>query len=391
MCGVKAHFTAMDDLRERLAALAIALVDTMPDGASCTRLFQARGANGEALVVKVLRQDKARIDERVDGHDVATFRRKRRQIEWLRERYPDVGRLYVPILWQLDGPQWTAQVMPRVPGSHLLESPPDAAPLIGRVLERLAETGYRHQEACDGAGYVRSAHLLRIQRRLRFLAPPLIPEDALSGKGFEVNGMTCPPLSQLLAEVEERIDRLAPRRLGPPVHGDLNTRNVIAHGDGFWLVDPRGTLEPVDICYDLGKVLLSVSLWESALHPPPQAAGGYPALLAELPGTFETAPALSAALRRSGGWEMRLAFSHAMHAIAEAACRVSDARAKGLPAHEAMPAARAFFALGVVLLTDLIRRDFDRRDFDLRAHLALTHQLGRVGYKENALCHTDSP
>src|SRR5437660_1511635 len=59
----------------------------------------------------VLKLQVARPDL-VDGHDLATFRRKQRQLAHLRPRAPAVWRRYPRVLHELNGDGWSAVLMP---------------------------------------------------------------------------------------------------------------------------------------------------------------------------------------------------------------------------------------------------------------------------------------
>jgi hypothetical protein len=378
----------MRDLEVALRDHGIRIVAAMPSGLSCTTLLEAASGSGERLVVKMLRHD----DPVVDGHDAATFRRKRQQIAALARDLPEAARRHVPIRHEIAGPDWSAHVMPYVDGTDLLSPIDGAAARIGRVVDELARVGYRPGARPRSGPYMRPTHLDRIRRRLPFLDSPRLPARVLDGPGIEVNGRRCRSLAALLAAVEPVADRLEPARLCAPVHGDLNTRNVIADGDRFALIDPRGTLDPVDVCYDLGKILLSVSIWDPFVRDPDgvrvdshddvhevriPAPAGYAELLAGLPGVFARCVSLTPVL--DPGWPMRLAFTHAVHAIAEAACRMSDARAKLRSEAVAVRHATAFLLYGLVLLDDVERRMGATDEFDLGAHLALTDRFSREG------------
>lgn len=372
----------MDDLAAALLRRDVTVVGQLPSGLSCTSLYDATAADGLRLVLKVLRGNR-RV---VDGHDAVTFRRKRRQIELLRDEYPQVAAHYVPIIDEFSGAGWQAHLMPYVDGSDLLSPACRAADRIGAVLDRLATVGYAPHARRHAGAYMRSAHLDRLIRRLPFLRAPMIPERALSGPGLQINGVACAPLDVLLGYLDGQLDRLEPPLLSPPIHGDLNTRNVIASGTGFALIDPRGVLEPVDVCYDLGKIMLSVSVWDPLIRRPGSlildqsddrftlgipAPPEYLPLLASLPAVFTASGDLAGLLATSADWQLRLAFTHAVHAIAEAACRVSDAQMKLLPARPAARLASAFLLFGLALLNDIVRCLRERSDFSLSEHLDL--------------------
>jgi aminoglycoside phosphotransferase (APT) family kinase protein len=374
----------MADLKDALRARELRMVRRLPDGLSGTILYEARTAGGEPMLVKVIRSGPSVVD----GHDEASFRRKPLQIAHLADQFPAVAALHVPIRDELAGPGWCAHVMPFVDGTDMLTPVDDAPARISTVIDQLARDGWVHRTE-RGMPYLRAAHLDRIRRRWAFLAAA-VPPAALDSHGLEVNGAPCRGLRVLLDVADRMVDLLEPDWLAPPVHGDLNTRNVIFTGSGFVLVDPRGVLEPMDPCYDLGKITLSLSIWDPFVRDPGGLVtdghgksfhvripflAGYRELLAALPAIFARSAVLLQTLGRR--WQARLAFSHAVHAVAEAACRVSDIRAKGQPDAAAQQHASAFLLYGLVLLDDVVTRAAAPDDFDLAAHLALTRLFTR--------------
>ncbi len=368
-------------------------------GASCTRLFGGTGPSGEKLVVKVLRRGAALVD----GHDDASFRRKYRQLSYLSRRYPLAAAYHVPIRSQIVTPGWAAHVLPFVPGHDLLQparaGQPDVrsvADTVRGMVSSLTVAGYRFPRR-TGAGYLAEAHVRRIRRRLPLLATVASPQ-AIEDH-VVVNGATCLGLLPLLEQAGRYAGLLDPGWLSPPVHGDLNTRNVLVTRFGsepeFALIDPRGTTRPVDVVYDLAKLLFSASLWDATLRSGllvassrsgvsvrvgAGAPAAYPRVAQAMACAFGSCEPLGSLPVMGPAWRARLAFSHAVHAVAEAACRLSDAWTTGEapgggPALDsALPAARGLFHAGLVLLDDVIRRLSARRppeEFDLEAHLGL--------------------
>ena len=109
---------------------------------------------------------------------------------------------------------------------------------------------------------------------------------------------------------------------------------------GWWILDPRGTLEPWDATYDFGKMLFSLTVFEPALErgfetaratSSPGAAGYEVRLQGGMAGVYRAAAAhfldfLTSAdwfqpmsRGRSEEWRWRILFAHAFHLIAESA------------------------------------------------------------------------
>jgi Phosphotransferase enzyme family len=392
------------ELIAALAARSITLAGPLTEASSCAHLLSARSRTGERLVVKLLLAGDGRIDE----HDLAAFAAKPAQIRQLRALAPQLSPGYVPIVDELSGVNYAAHVLPYVAGDDLLGAA-RRAPGAGRsareiaaLLVRLTTTGYAaHPAASSGDGAALAA-MARVRQRLSLIAP-LIPAAAIGGPGCRVNGLPCQSLLRLFDEIAASAGiraALAPDLLSIPVHGDLNTRNVLvgsgSGGPRFALLDPRGTLDPVDVVDDLARLVLSVSLWDSLLRNPASVTRdgrsdrdvrvtvpvypGYADLLTRLPAVFGGTQPLADLLARSGAWRARLAFGHAVAAIDEAACRVSAARSRGVPGRDprVLQTVQAFFFTGLLLLNDVVTRLAVAPEVDLRAHWQVLRSVHRL-------------
>ncbi|WP_041789897.1 phosphotransferase [Microlunatus phosphovorus] len=368
---------ALADLSTALERLGIDIVGPLPPGLSRTLLYETMGPDGRG-VVKVLGADPAAVD----GHDLHSFRLKPRQVAFLRRMLPAVAELHVPVLHELDGDGWSAHIMPWAEGEHLLQNPSRSRQRLLEVVETLCVRGWQERRPSEPGNLARTL-VGRIWRRWSFLEG-VVPAAALAGRGMRVNSVACRPLREVLAEAAALLPPLEPAHLAPPVHGDLNTRNVVMGAAGVRLIDPRGSLEDLDPCYDVGKLLLSVSMWDAfadgsgsgrvvvdgeAADVQVPTLPGRARLLADLPSLLADSHGLPEAL--GPRWPARLALVHACHTVAEAACRVSDARAKCLPPATIAHHACAFLLVGLVLLEDAVARVRGQNDVDLADHLQL--------------------
>jgi hypothetical protein len=254
--------------------------------------------------------------------------------------------------------------------------------------------GYAATSAPAPADYLDRVVIERFFRRLPLLRralPEVTRADVLI-----VNGRRCRSPIGLLTELRERdaglLARLAPPRLGFPAHGDANTRNVLIDpaGRDFRLIDPRGSTAPLDPVYDIAKTLFSLSVWDPALRwgPAVQRFGGTPPEYQV--GTRQTGghryreavrafPRFVAGLPGLRGllddrwWRTRLLITHDLHVLAEAACRLSDGKARtGADGRPAMPIELAayHYLIGTLLLNDLVAQLAAGDDLDAERHLA---------------------
>ena len=324
-------------------------------GGSPALVWRARSAAGEPVVIKFL--DAAA--GLVDGHDLPTFRRKPRQIAQVHARAPGMSPHYVQVIGEWHGQGMAAYAMPHYrgePASNALNGgaadvPGFLARLSG-ILRTLTDEGYSAAEWPGDTAYFRRHYLDRVRRRMPLLRSHLDP-GLLEGGGVWVNGRLRPSVAQLLTRLSgdhDLVARIAPARLHFPVHGDFNLGNLLVRADGFTVLDPRGTLSPWDCVYDLAKIMFSLTVFEAAMAGGFEivrisGADGLPGYRCELrhprPAALAAASALPAVLdglpffrhldHVDPGWRQRLAFAHALHCLAEAACRLSDRKPRSLP------------------------------------------------------------
>jgi hypothetical protein len=324
-------------------------------GGSPALVWAARSATGEPIVIKFL--DAAA--GLVDGHDLPTFRLKPRQIAHVHARAPGISPWYVRVIGEWHGQGMAAYAMPHYcgePVSNALNGQvadiPGFLATLRKVLLTLTDEGYTAAEWPGDVAYFHRRYLHRVWRRLPLLRSHL-DHNLLDGAGGWINGRRRPSLTQLLSRLagdHDLVSRIAPARLHFPLHGDLNLGNLLVRADGFTVVDPRGTLSPWDSVYDMAKIVFSLTVFESAMAGGFEiarrtAADGVPFYRLELrhprPASLAAASALPAMLdglpffrhldHVDAGWRQRLAFAHALHCLAEAACRLSDRKPLCLP------------------------------------------------------------
>jgi len=364
------------------AALGVREARPLRGGGSPAGLWLTETGSGERLVVKVLRGR----DGTVDGHDLATFRLKPRQIRAVHRRLPGLSPGYVRVVGDWSGPGWAAFAMPHHSGrpvtAALDRADADLPAFFGRldgIFRVLTEHGYAADRRPAPADHFRAEHLDRLRRRLplvrRHLDPALFADDRVV-----VNGRGCRSLPRLLdaLDADERLAAaLRPGRLSFPVHGDLNLGNLLVVEDGFVVLDPRGTLRPWDPVYDLAKSLFSLTVFEQALAwgftvrrgtgpagvPSYEVAlrGGhasYPAAAVRYLPFLERLPFAAELDRDDPGWRRRLLVTHAVHCLAEAACRLSDRKPRAYGAVRGWAACRLLATglclVGMVLLEDVL-------------------------------------
>ncbi|MFE6867222.1 phosphotransferase [Kitasatospora sp. NPDC057692] len=392
------------------AAALAAVADTLGltvgaeilDGGSPARVHRATGPAGEELVVKVL----VPAPGAVDGHDLASFRQKLRQIDLLRTVAPRLAAHYLPVLHVLDGDGWAACTTPFYDSvdlaAPLRESPQGTREFFRRypaVLQALVLDGYAARSHPAPAAHLADVVVGRFLRRLPLLARAL-PAELMAAERLTVNGVQCRAPHLVLERLARRLARLAPARLMAPAHGDANTRNVLlSTGPGtaaadFRLIDPRGSVEPWDPVYDLAKTLFSLSVWDPALRTgftvrrsarhgyrvgfrQPVFPGYRAAIHAFLP-HLAAHGGLAGLFREDPLWWERLLLTHDLHVLAEAPCRLSDRKPKpDLRGGNSTPAELALghYLLGTLLINDLAAQLARPTGVDPTAHLALVTDL----------------
>ncbi len=380
------------------AALHVQTARLIGGGGSPAQVWLVRTAGGDSLVVKVL----AARDGIVDGHDLGSFSVKPRQIRAVHRWLPRLSPYYAEVVGEWRGPGWAAYAMPYYRGAEVtaplrregIHLPGFLAELEG-IFRVLTELGYAAWSRPAPPGQFGSVHLDRARRRLPLLRRYLDPE-LFSADPVLVNGRQCLTLPRLLSRLsaDDRLNAaLQPARLHFPVHGDLNLGNLVLRpGTGvprFVVLDPRGTLRFWDPVYDFAKSLFSLTAFEPALaagftvthRPDPAGRSHYQVSLRGdhrglLDAAIEFVPLLAripfvAELDRvDPGWRRRLLYAHAVHCLAEAACRLSDRKPRAYPDARGWDAclllARGLYLVGLVLLNDLVGA---AEDVSPRAHL----------------------
>ncbi len=350
-------------------------------GGSPALLWRLDLPGAPPLVVKALTAGAGRVD----GHDLASFRRKPRQIARVHAELPGLAPAYVRVVDEWSGPGWAAYAMPYLPGGQLTDALRGYRPDLDRfrgelrtVLAALTTHGYAVHRSPAPADHFHTTHLDRVRRRLPLLRAHL-ESDLFDGAGLVVNGRRCPALVEALDLLSGRAAVLTPGRLSFPVHGDLNLGNLVIDRSpagtmaGFTVVDPRGTDEDWDPVYDLAKMLFSLSTFDAAM------AGGFAIARAarrdyqvrprldrpgyrSAAGTFEHAlrglPFTAELDRTDPDWRYRLAVVHAVHHLAEAACRLSDRTPRTFGSVRGWAActelARGLLLSGLLLVAELV-------------------------------------
>ena len=352
-------------------------------GGSPALVWRALSATGEPIVIKFL-DSAAGL---VDGHDLGTFRLKPRQIAQVHTSAPGISPRYVRVIGEWHGPGMAAYAMPHhrgEPVSNALNGQAADVPgflgTLRTILRELTDYGYSVTEWPGDVAYFRQHYLHRVRRRLPLLRSHL-DRDVLDGAGAWVNGRRRPSVTELLSRLasdHDLVSRIAPARLHFPLHGDLNLGNLLVHAGGYTVVDPRGTLSPWDCVYDVAKVMFSLTVFEPAMAGGFEierrtAADGVPAYRLQLrhprPKALAAASALPDVLgclpffrhldQVDPGWRERLEFAHALHCLAEAACRLSDRKPLNLPGGPrgwaaCLELANGLLLTGLCLLDDVL-------------------------------------
>jgi len=386
------HLTSRDTEWDAARQLGLTVGEEILDGGSAARVFRATGADGADVALKVLTADAGLVD----GHDLDSFLGKLRQLNWIRAGDETLAARCLPVLHAVRGPGWAAYTTP------FYESVDSAASLrlaLGcgaffdlqtKLVKDLIVYGYGQASAPAGPGFLTSALVDRIPRRWRVLREAL-PAEVLDADPLVVNGVPCANPRRLLAELTAGPppwwNRLAPPRLMFPAHGDANTRNVLVGADGFRLIDPRGSTAWWDPVYDLAKTLFSLTVWDPALrlgtHTRRDGDGGwlvgfrrpaypgYAAAACQFLDRLQAMPALAALLGDDRHWADRLLWTHALHTLAEAPCRLSDRKTRHDPAGLPITPeelALCHYLLGALLLHDLVTAE---GELNAETHLAL--------------------
>ncbi|MGW2299085.1 hypothetical protein [Streptomyces violaceorubidus] len=383
------------------ARLRLTVGEEILDGGSPARVHHARTEDGTDVVLKVL----AAHPGAVDGHDLSSFHGKLEQIDHLREHAPQLASRYLPVLSSAVGEGWAATTTAHLPsedlGAALRRDDGDENLFFARndlVLRALLTDGYARATSPVPPEHLADIHIGRFLRRLPVLERHF-PQLA-GGRQLVIDGRRleapAPLLRRLLETQADRLSALAPARLGAPAHGDSNVRNLLFATDGradtdVHLIDPRGSTAPWDPVYDLAKILFSLTVWDPMLrlgirvdHDP--AAGGHRAEFRApvYPGYRSAAHQYldrldgvdtDAWFDKDPHWKQRLLFTHALHVLAEAPCRLSDRK----PKYDATgrrvtieELALGHYLMGTVLLNDLAAQWAEgAAELDTHRHLSV--------------------
>ncbi|MEX2971497.1 hypothetical protein [Streptomyces sp. C184] len=389
--------------------LGLEVGEEILDGGSPARVHRARTADGTELVLKVL----TAASGAVDGHDLASFRGKREQIELIRQAAPQLGVHYLPVRDSIEGSGWAACTTPYYPSRDLAaclrEGPEGTRRFFAHhdaVVHGLFVHGYATRTVPAPAGHLTDVNLGRFLRRLPVLARHL-PEVAAADE-LVINDRRCASPARLLHRLSDehaaRLRRLAPPRLMFPAHGDANVRNILvgqadqetgSRADpetDYRIIDPRGSVDHWDPVYDLAKTLFSLTVWDPALRLGFAIDGGagngtpryrvgfrrpvYPGYRSAAHGflPYLETSAIPGLLEGDPGWRQRLLLTHDLHVLAEAPCRLSDLKPKPDAEGRCAPPeelALGHYLMGTLLLDDLVRQLTRPAEPDVDRHLAL--------------------
>ena len=392
-------------VRSRLHAEPLRIVD---DGGSSARVVLLRLQDGRRHVLKYL-QHKPGL---VDGHDLESLHKKVRQMQMIHAQVPALRNHYAQVCEVLSGNDWLAFTMPFYEGVDIAadlrlggQSVDDFYTQLGFILDDLVINGYSRLAVTPPSGYVNRTQFDRLERRWwlfrEHLDPGLVEADVLV-----INGRLCASPLRLLERLRDDarvMALLSPGNLSYPVHGDPHVRNILvdrtdrAPESTYRMIDPRGESMPWDAMYDFAKIAFSLSVWDGALRQgfridelPPQGGrlaydvaytqGVYAPYLAATNGftSFLASQSnLLAVVAPSSTWVERLWFAHAMHLLAEAACRLSDARSRpGLGAGPSpVQLSLGHFLYGTLFLNHIADALLTRAEFDVDSHLMLLNDL----------------
>jgi hypothetical protein len=386
--------TDIEDVEERVLA---DLIDRMgasasvelTEGGSPARLVRVAMPEGPDQVVKLL----VDLPGAVDGHDLESFRVKIRQIEKVRDDAPELRGVYTELSSEFYGDDWAAYTMPFYPNRDIaapLRSGEEPGkryePELKAILTDLIGHGYLRERTPADRGQIADIHGDRLSRRF-WLLRQYLPTELTEADRITVNGVSCRnplELAQRVIEDPAVTAGIDPPQLFHPVHGDLNTRNIlVTDGDrlvagdgGYRIIDPRGTLDPWDPAYDLAKILFSFTVWDPGLRKgfdmtsSPEdgwtvaiRGGNYPSYLAAAHGLLPLMRSLEPfreMTENDPGWESRYLLGHAFHLLGEAACRLSDIKKRtGEDDEEALSPidlAQGHYLYGVLFLENAVRQ-----------------------------------
>lgn len=364
--------TSLDDL---LAALPVGTPSTAGGSNATCGAFSIADEN---LVLKYVRN----APGTVDGHDSEAFAAKSRQLQLIRGTCPGL-RPHLPEViadgWWPDG---AAMVMPGYDGREILDCAEHLGgewfrATLGRVISTFAQDGYARWSFATGRGRFRADHLDRVHRRVKFL------EEHLGDLGLDrpwvINGTPCRPLLELLDLVLADVTLQAgldPVILRFPAHGDMNLGNVLILDGSFVVLDPRGSVLPFDPAYDLAKQLFSLVVFHDAMRDglvttiglegttatvdvaPRSRSAVAAATVADNLRFYASLPALQELFQEDPGWLARTLAILPFHALADAACRISDRKDRAFGCASGFAAryelAHGFLAIGHLMLERIV-------------------------------------
>jgi hypothetical protein len=365
----------------------------LTEGGSPARIVRLRTPDSRLIVLKLL----VDIPGAVDGHDLASFRTKIKQIAKIRREASELGSIYTDLDDRFHGAGWSAYTMPFYPNEDISACLREESGGLDvfwarmfRVFSDLISLGYLRASEPAVPGNIVDTHVDRLARRFHLLERYLPPE-LTQAPMIVINGVSCRNPLQL-ARYLGRSGALAaidPVRLYYPVHGDLNTRNILMTNGSYRIIDPRGTLDYWDPAYDVAKVLFSLTVWDAGLRRGfaiddrgewrVSIRGG------TYPGYRQAAAGLLSKLRSMGvfaeltagdrGWDSRYLLGHAFHLLAEAACRLSDIKKRTSEVADCtlspIELATGHYLYGALFLEDAARQLAAHGEIDGDAALSL--------------------
>lgn len=380
-------------------SLDVSVIRPLTGGGSGAYSALARDRQGRLVVLKVL----AQASNVVDGHDLNAFRAKQLQVGLLQDLAPAIAARYPQVHQVGHEDTWSAYVYEHIPRPNLVEVATNAGVdrahrALCAIWRQLAADGYSVSATRASSDHWQRVYLDRVPRR-RWILEANVPQRLLTADQVRVNGRVVRGLDATVAAASAITKLLATATLAPPVHGDLNLRNLLladpapaasrsaaasrpaasSAAPDFTLIDPRGTLDLWDPCYDLAKLLFTLSLFEAAMasgfHVRRHGPVEYTVTLRSNPlrqwlsRFVADARSLSEVIGlNAAAWRAQLLFAHAAHVLSEASCRLSD---RSEPKAVRLNRCLGLLLYGLLLLGDLLDQVTRLDVVDVRRHLAL--------------------